>query len=71
MFTNFIQMSDDEEEEEEEEPKENDEARSTKETKTDRNRNDIVVSLVSEIVLCTKEANTKTRATAYELLVQV
>ena len=34
-------------------------------------RREIVVGLVSEIVLCVKEANTKTRGTAYALLVQV
>jgi hypothetical protein len=34
-------------------------------------RREVVVSLVSELVLCVKEANTKTRGTAYALLVQV
>ena len=34
-------------------------------------RHEVVVSLVSELVLCVKEANTKTRGTAYALLVQV
>lgn len=31
----------------------------------------VVASLVSEIVMCTKEANKKTRAAAYDLLVEV
>eukprot|EP00873_Tetraselmis_striata_P019446 jgi/Tetstr1/439710/TSEL_028129.t1 len=34
-------------------------------------RRQVVASLVSEIVMCTKEANKKTRAAAYDLLVEV
>lgn len=34
-------------------------------------RNEVIVALVSEIVLSVKEANVKTRAIAYSLLIQV
>lgn len=37
----------------------------------ERRKAHIIVNLVSEIVLCTKESNNKTRATAYELLVNM
>lgn len=33
--------------------------------------NQVVASMVSEIILCTKEVNKRTRAAAYDLLVQI
>lgn len=58
-------------EDEDEEDMSEDEEGTSGRSKVDVKRDRVIVGLVSEIVLCTKESNNKTRATAYELLVNM